>query len=113
MTAEYTVTEILDGDDPDRSVGVQVSALGWAVGISNTCERPVRIVVGGVERVLHPSPRRAECDLVGVLLWRSTGDPGEFDFHAVGEAHLVEPLPLDALLAELLLPGNAPCQRPH
>ena len=107
--AEFTVVEILDRDDPCRSVGVEVSALGWSVGISNTTERALRIVVDGAERLLWPSPRRAECDLVGVLLWRSA----DFDFRVVGEPHLVEPVPLDALLAELLLPGDSPCERPH
>lgn len=110
--SELSVVEILDRDDPDRPVGVQVTALGWSVGISNTTEEVLRIVVDGVERVLHPSPRRAECDLVGILLWRA-GSGDDFDFRVVGETHLVEPVPLDALLAELLLPGDSRCERPH
>ena len=110
--SEFSVVEILDRDVPDRAVGVEVWALGWSVGISNTTERAVRIVVDGAERVLWPSPRRAECDVVGVLLWRAGGD--DFDFRIVGETYLSsQPVHLDALLAELLLPGNAPCERHH
>ena len=75
------------------------------VGISNTTERAVRIVVGGEQRVLCPSPRRGDCIVVGLVLWRVGGD---FDFRAVGEPCLVEPVELDALCAELLLPGGVP-----
>ena len=108
---EFTVVDQLDPDAPARRVGVTVSALGRTVGVSNTTERAVRIIIGGEERVLHPSPRRGECMLIGVLLWRA-GEP--FDFRAVGAPHLGdEPLELDALCAELLLPGDAPCERPH
>ena len=112
-SAEFTIVEVLDRDDCERSVGVTVGALERTVGISNTTERAVRIVVGGAERVLWPSPRRAECDLVGVLLWRAAGERADFDFRVVGEAHLVEPVELDALCAELLLPGGSPCERSH
>lgn len=113
--AEFMVVEVLDGDDPCRPVGVQVSALGWHIGISNTTERAVRIVVGGTERVLWPSPRRAESDVVGLVLWRSASTSSDdFDFHLVGETHIVEPVPLDALIAELLLlGGDSPGARPH
>ena len=59
-SAEFTIVEVLDRDDCEHSVGVTVGALERTVGISNTTERAVRIVVGGAERVLWPSPRRAE-----------------------------------------------------
>ena len=81
--AEFSVVEILDCEH-SRPAGVEVSALGWSVGVSNTTERPITILLGGAERTLWPSPRRAECDLVGVLLWRSAG----FDFRVVGDAAL-------------------------
>ena len=111
---EFDVVEILDADDLSRPVGVQVSALGWDIGISNTTERAVRIVVGGAQRVLWPSPRRAECVVVGLVLWRSVRTSSdEFDFHLVGEPHIVEPVPLDSLIAELLLPGDSPGAHPH
>lgn len=111
--SEFTVIEILDRDDPSRPVGVEVWVLHRSVGISNTTERAVRIVVGGEELVLWPSPRRAESAVVGILLWRSAGRGGEdFDFRVVGES-LVDPVPLDGLVAELLLPGDVPCERPH
>ena len=111
--AEFTVVEVLERDARRRPVGIEVSALGLSVGISNTTERALRIVVDGTERVLWPSPRRAECDVVGVLLWRSAGEGAGFDFRVVGEPHLVEPVALDALCAELLLPGGSPGERPH
>ena len=48
---------------------------------------------------------------VGVLLWRSGAD---FDFRVLNDPHLSsQPVPLDALLAELLLPGECQCERPH
>ena len=101
----FDVIEILDCDDCRRSVGVQVWALDQAVGISNTTEHDVRVVVGGEERVLCPSPRRHECIVDGLILFRVSGD---FDFRAVGDAELEEPVELDALCAELLLPGGVP-----
>ena len=106
MSTTFTVVDAFDRDDPARRVGVAVSALDRVVGISNTTERAVRIVVGGDKRVLSPSPNRADCLVVGVLLWR-VGEP--FDFRAIGEPCLVEPVELDALCVELLLPGGAPC----
>ena len=104
--AEFQVLDTYDPDDTDRRIGVTVLALDQAVGISNTTERALRIVVGGEERVLCPSPRRDQCIVHGVLLWRVGPS---FDFLAVGEPHLVEPVELDALCAELVLPGGAPC----
>ena len=101
----FTVVDEMDREDPDRRVGVAVSALDQVVGISNTTERAVRIVVVGEERVLSPSPQRGDCLVVGIVLWRVGGD---FDFRAVGEPCLVEPVELDALCAELLLPGGVP-----
>ena len=101
-----TLVDEFDRDDPARRVGVAVSALDRVVGISNTTERAVRIVVGGEERVLCPSPRRGDSMVVGVLLWRFGDD---FDFRAVGEPGLVEPVELDGLCAELLLLGGVPC----
>ena len=109
-SAEFTVFEILDRDDVLRAVGVEVWALDRSVGISNTTERALRIVVDGAERVLWPSPRRAESAVVGLLLWRSAGG---FDCRVVGEAQIDEPVELDALCAELLLPGDSQCERPH
>ena len=108
--AEFTIVEILDEGDRGRAVGVLVRALDWTVGVSNTTERAVRIVVGGEERVLWPSLRRAGCCVVGLVLWRVCGG---VDFRVVGEPHLVEPVELDALCAELLLPGASPCERLH
>ena len=102
---EFTVVDEMDRERPARRVGVAVSALDQVVGISNTTERAVRIVVGGEERVLSPSPRRDECLVVGIVLWRVGCD---FDFRAVGEPCLVEPVEFDALCAELLLPGGVP-----
>ena len=102
---ELTVLDEMDRDDPARRVGVVVSALDRTVGVSNTTEHDVRILLGGEERVLCPSPQRAECVVVGILLWRVGPD---FDFRAVGEPHLVEPVELDALCRELLLPDGAP-----
>ena len=101
----FTVVDEMDREDPARRVGVAVSALDQVVGISNTTDRAVRIVVGGEERVLSPSPQRGDCLVVGIVLWRVGGD---FDFRAVGEPCLVEPVELDALCAELLLPGGLP-----
>ena len=103
-TCEFTVIEIGDRDDPSRPICVHVRALDQTLGISNTTERDVRIVVGGEERVLCPSPRRGECIVAGILLWRVSGT---FDFRAIGDPHLVEPVEVDALCAELLLPGGA------
>ena len=103
-----TLVDEFDRDDPARRVGVAASALDRVVGISNTTERAVRIVVDGDERVLWPSPRRGESLVVGVLLWR-VGDGDDFDFRAVGEPCLVEqPVELDGLCAELLWPGGVP-----
>ena len=101
----FTVVDEMDREDPARRVGVAVSALDQVVGISNTTDRALRIVVGGEERVLCPSPRRDDCLVVGLVLWRVGGD---FDFRAIGEPCLVEPIELDALCAELLLPGGLP-----
>ena len=98
--AEFTVVEVLDRDARRRPVGIEVSALGVSVGISNTTERALRIVVDGAERELWPSPRRAECDVVGLLVWRAAGECADFDFRVASEAHLVEPVELDALCAE-------------
>ena len=58
--AEFTVVDVLDAEHPSRRVGVQVWAIEQIVGISNTTEHDVRIVVGGEERVLCPlaPPRR-------------------------------------------------------
>ena len=71
---ELTVLDEMDRDDPARRVGVVVSALDRTVGVSNTTEHDVRILLGGEERVLCPSPQRAECVVVGILLWR-VGEP--------------------------------------
>ena len=101
----FTVVDEMDREDPARRVGVAVSALDQVVGISNTTDRALRIVVGGEERVLCPSPRRDDCLVVGLVLWRVGGD---FDFRAIGEPCLVEPVEVDALCAELLLPGGVP-----
>ena len=108
MTAsEFVVVDEFDRDDPARLVGVVVAALGRLVGVSNTTDWPVRVLVDGYERVLWPSPQRGDSLVVGVLLWR-LGD--DFDFRALGERSLVEPVELDPLCAELLLPGAvAPC----
>ena len=103
--AEFTVVDVLDAEHPCRCVGVQIWAIEQIVGISNTTEHDVRIVVGGEERVLCPSPRRGECIVDGLILFRVSGD---FDFRAVGDAELEEPVELDALCAELLLPGGEP-----
>ena len=108
---ELAVADRLDPAAPHRRIGVLVSALDRAVGISNTTEHPVRIVIGGEARVLWPSPQRAECLLIGIVLWRAS-EP--FDFRAVGESSLPDaPVELDALCVELLLPGDPPTERPH
>ena len=101
---ELAVADRLDPAAPHRRIGVMVSALDRVVGISNTTEYPVCVVIGGEARMLWPSPRRAECLLVGIVLWRA-GEP--FDFRAIGESCLVEPVELDALCAALLPPDDA------
>ena len=103
--AEFTVVDVLDADHPCRCVGVQVWAIDQIVGISNTTERDVRIVVGGEERVLSPSPRRGECIVDGIIIFRVSGD---FDCIALDDADLEEPVDLDPRCAELLLPGGVP-----
>ena len=103
--AEFTVVDVLDGDPPCRRIGVQVWALDQIVGISNTTEHDVLVVVGGEECVLCPSPQRHDCILDGIVLFRASG---RFDFRALGDADLEEPVELDALCAELLLPGGEP-----
>ena len=105
MTIEFEFVEVLDPDDPDRRLGVTVRALDRAVGISNTTERALRIVLGAEERVLSPSPGRDDCVVVGIVLWR-VGD--DFDCRAIDEPDVVEPVHLDALCVEVLLPGGAP-----
>ena len=112
VIGQLSVVDEVDGDDPGRVVGLAVSACGcaYAVGISNTTEHPVRVLVGGAERVLSPSPRRRESLLVGLLLWLVVEpDSDAFDFRAVAESSWVEPVELDGLCVELLLPGGAPC----
>ena len=103
--AEFTVVDVLDAEHPCRCVGVQIWAIEQIVGISNTTERDVRIVVGGEERVLSPSPRRGECIVDGIIIFRVSGD---FDCIALGPAELEEPVDLDTRCAELLLPGGVP-----
>ena len=105
MSAVLTVVDVFDPDGPGRRIGLVVSAFDRSLGVSNLTDSSVRVMVGGEERVLRPSPRRRDCLVVGILLWRVGVS---FDFRAVGEAYLDEPVVLDALCAELLLPGGAP-----
>ncbi|MDD9982376.1 MAG: hypothetical protein OXU81_13640 [Gammaproteobacteria bacterium] len=104
-----TVFEIPDSERPGQVLSLAVCAFGRSIRISNTTEHSVHILLGGHEQVLSPSPYRSECVVVGLLVFRPAEDLDDFDFRAIGEARLVDqPVEIDALCVELLLPGGVP-----
>ena len=104
------VFEIPDTERPGAVLSLAVCAFGRNIRISNTTERPVTIRLCGHEQVLSPSPYRAECIVVGLLVFRPSDDLSDFDYRAIGAGRLVDeaPIEIDALCVELLLPCGVP-----
>ena len=104
-----TVFEIPDSECPGAVLSLAVCAFGRSIRISNTTEQPVRILLGGHEQVLSPSPYRSECIVAGLLVFRPALDLSDFDFRAVGAAHLFDdPIDISSLCVELLLSSGLP-----
>ena len=104
-----TVFEVPDTERPGAVLSLAVCAFGRSIRVSNTTEEPVSILLGGTVQVLSPSPYRSECIVAGLLVFRPAVDLSDFDFRAVGAAHLFDdPIDISPLCVELLLPGGVP-----